>query len=131
MRNVVMEKSFDFALRIVKSYKFLCLEKKEFVLSKQLLRSGTAIGALIKEAEHAQSKADFINKMNIALKEANETEYWLELLFRSEYIEEKPYISVVEDCRELIRLLISIVKTSKGTNEKDYSIVNCQLSIVH
>ena len=69
-----MEKSFDFALRIVKSYKFLCMEKKEFVLSKQLLRSGTAIGALIKEAEHAQSKADFINKMNIALKEANETQ---------------------------------------------------------
>ena len=69
-----MEKSFDFALRIVKSYMFLCLEKKEFVLSKQLLRSGTAIGALIKEAEHAQSKADFINKMNIALKEANETQ---------------------------------------------------------
>ena len=74
MRNVVMEKSFDFALRIVKSYKFLCLEKKEFVLSKQLLRSGTAIGALIKEAEHAQSKTYFINKMNIALKEANETQ---------------------------------------------------------
>ena len=74
MRNVVMEKSFDFALRIVKSYKFLCLEKKEFVLSKQLLRSGTAIGALIKEAEHAQSKADFIIKMNIVLKEANETQ---------------------------------------------------------
>ena len=69
-----MEKSFDFTLRIVKSYMFLCLEKKEFVLSKQLLRSGTAIGALIKEAEHAQSKADFINKMNIALKEANETQ---------------------------------------------------------
>ena len=69
--------------------------------------------------EHAQSKADFISKMNIALKEANETEYWLELLFRSEYIEEKPYISVVEDCRELIRLLISIVKTSKGVTEKD------------
>ena len=119
MSNVVLEKSFDFALRIVKSYKFLCVEKKEFILSKQLLRSGTAIGALIKEAEHAQSKADFINKMNIALKEANETEYWLELLFRSEYIDEKPYLSVVEDCRELIRLLISIVKTSKGTNEKD------------
>ena len=74
MRNVVMEKSFDFALRIVKSCKFLCMEKKEFVLSKQLLRSGTAIGALIKEAEHAQSKADVINKMNIALKEANETQ---------------------------------------------------------
>ena len=74
MRNVVMEKSFDFALRIVKSYKFLCMVKKVFVLSKQLLRSGTAIGALIKEAEHAQSKADFINKMNIALKEANETQ---------------------------------------------------------
>ncbi len=75
--NIVAGKSFRFAVRIVNLYKFLCAERKEFVLSKQLLRSGTSIGALIRESEHAQSKADFINKVNIALKEANETEYWL------------------------------------------------------
>ena len=80
MGNVVKEKSFAFAVRIVILYKHLCAEKKEFVLSKQLLRSGTAIGALVREAEQAESKADFVHKMAIALKEANETEYWLELL---------------------------------------------------
>ena len=84
--NIVATKSYAFALRIIKLYKFLISEKKEFVLSKQVLRSGTSVGALIKEAEHAQSKKDFINKMNIALKEANETEYWLMLLKDSEYI---------------------------------------------
>ena len=78
--NIVKNKSFDFALRIVKLYKFLIEEKREFVISKQLLRSGTAIGALIREAEHAESKADFIHKMSISLKEANETEYWIDLL---------------------------------------------------
>ena len=78
--NVVADKFFRFAVRVVNLYKFLCAERKEFILSKQLLRSGTAIGALIKESEHAQSRADFINKVNIALKEANETEYWLLLL---------------------------------------------------
>ena len=75
--NIIADKSFRFAIRIVNLYKFLCGERKEFILSKQLLRSGTSIGALIRESEHAQSKADFINKVNIALKEANETEYWL------------------------------------------------------
>ena len=84
--NVVMGKSCAFALRIIKLYQYLTAEKKEYVLSKQILRSGTGVGALIKEAEHAQSKADFINKMNIALKEANETEYWLMLLKDSHYI---------------------------------------------
>ena len=116
--NTVMDKSYAFALRIIKSYKYLCTEKKEFVLSKQLLRSGTSIGALIKEAEHAQSRADFINKMSVALKEANETEYWLMLLHDSEYLDEKVFSSIVEDCKELIRLLVSIVKSTKETGEK-------------
>lgn len=116
--NVVMTKSYAFALRIIKAYKFLNKEQREFVLSKQLLRSGTAIGALIKEAEHAQSKADFINKMSIALKEANETEYWLMLLQDSGYIDEKTFASIISDCKELIRLLISIVKSSRNSNVK-------------
>ncbi len=113
--NVVMSKSYTFALRIIKMYKYLVAEKKEYVLSKQLLRSGTAIGALIKEGEHAQSKADFLNKMNVALKEANETEYWIELLRDSEYLSATESLSILEDSTELIRLLISIVKTTKGT----------------
>jgi four helix bundle protein len=111
--NLVMNKSYSFALRIIKLYKFLISEHREYVLSKQLLRSGTSIGALIREAEHAQSKADFINKMNVALKEANETEYWLMLLKDSEYIDEKGFNSIQPDISEIIRLLASIVKTSK------------------
>lgn len=90
-------------------------EHKEFILSKQLLRRGTAIGALIKEAEHAQSKADFLNKMNIALKEANETEYWLMLLKDSEFLKDKEFTSIHSDCQELIKLLVSIVKSTKKT----------------
>ena len=84
--SVVMNKSYAFALRVIKLYKYLVYEKKEYVLSKQLLRIGTAIGALIKEGEHAQSKADFLNKMNVGLKKANESEYWIELLRDSEYL---------------------------------------------
>jgi len=113
MGNVVAVKSYSFAIRIVKLYKFLSSDKKEFVLSKQVLRSGTAIGALIKEAEHAQSKADFLNKMNIALKEANETEYWLMLMKDTGYIDEKVFQSIHEDCSEILKLLISIVKSTK------------------
>lgn len=116
--NVVMSKSYTFALRIIKMYKYLVAEKKEYVLSKQLLRSGTAIGALIKESEHAQSKADFLNKMNVALKEANETEYWIELLRDSEYLSATESLSILEDSTELIRLLISIVKTTKTSLKK-------------
>ena len=111
--NLIKEKSYRFALRVIKAYKFLSQEQREFVLSKQMLRSGTAIGALVREAEQAQSKADFISKMNISLKEANETEYWLMLLKDSDYIDEKSFISIQQDCVELIRLLISIVKTTK------------------
>ena len=99
-------------------YKYLVAEKKEYVLSKQLLRSGTAIGALIKESEHAQSKADFLNKMNVALKEANQTEYWIELLRDSEYLSATESLSILEDSTELIRLLISIVKTTKTSLKK-------------
>lgn len=116
--NIVADKSYAFALRIIKLYKYLITEQKEYVLSKQVLRSGTSIGALVKEAEHAQSKADFINKMNIALKEANETEYWLMLLRDSEYISTKSFESIHPDSVELIKLLASIVKTSKEKLKK-------------
>ena len=116
--NIVAQKSYKFAIRIVNAYKFLCESKKEYVLSKQLLRSGTAIGALIKEAEHAQSKADFLNKMNVALKEANEVEYWLILLKDTEYMNELEFNSINKDCTELIKLLISIVKNTKITLQK-------------
>jgi four helix bundle protein len=112
--NIIKNKSFDFALRIVKLYQYLCETKKEFVLSKQLLRSGTSIGANIREAEHGQSKADFINKMSISLKEANETDYWLELLFKSCYIKETEYNSIKSDIDEILKLLVSIIKTSKN-----------------
>jgi four helix bundle protein len=111
--NIIKEKSYAFALRIIKTYKYLTQEKREFVLSKQILRSGTAIGALVWESVHAQSKADFINKINISLKEANETEYWLMLLKDSEYMDEKTFVSIHKECNELIRLLASILKTSK------------------
>jgi four helix bundle protein len=111
--NIVMTKSYAFALRIIKLYKFLVAEHREYVLSKQILKSGTAIGALIKEAEHAQSKADFLNKMNIGLKEANETQYWLMLLKDSAYIDEKSFQSIHEENVELIKILASIVKSSK------------------
>ena len=96
---VIADLSLDFALRIVKLYKYLCNEKNEFVISKQLLRSGTSIGANIAESEHAQSTADFITKLYIALKEANETKYWLTLLTKAEYIKETEYESIMKDLR--------------------------------
>ena len=112
--NVVKDKSLEFAVRIVNLYKFLVNEQKEFVMSKQILRSGTSIGANIREAEQAQSRADFINKLNIALKEANETEYWLELLIRTEYITREQYESFNNESTEINKLLISIIKTTKN-----------------
>lgn len=112
--NIIAQKTFAFALNIVKLYRSIVNDQKEYVLSKQLLRSGTSIGASVKEAEHAQSKKDFINKMNVALKEANETEYWLQLLFDSEFISEADYKLISQDILEILRLLISIVKTSKN-----------------
>ena len=114
--NIIKDKSFAFALRIVKLNKLL-IEKKEFVLSKQLLRSGTAVGALVREADHAESTADFIHKLAIAQKEANETEYWLELIFQSEYLEKAQYSSFILDIQELNKILASIIITSK---EKKY-----------
>jgi four helix bundle protein len=114
-KGPLWNKSFAFALRVVKLAKYLANEQKEYVLSKQVLRSGTAIGALVREAEHAESKADFAHKMNIALKESNETLYWLELLYQAEYITDQSYRSIQTDAEELVKLLVSIVKTTRAT----------------
>ncbi len=111
--NIVKSKSFAFALRVVKLCRYLNETKREFVLSKQLLRSGTAIGALVREAEQAESKADFIHKMAIALKEANETDYWIELLVQSDYLSQNEYESINPEVVELCKLLTSIIKSSK------------------
>ena len=111
--NIIKSKSFNFALKIIKIYQYLTLEKKEFVLSKQLLRSGTAIGALVREAEQAESKLDFIHKLAIAQKEANESDYWLELLFKSEYLSETQYQSSKLDIVEISKIIASIIITSK------------------
>ncbi len=111
-QNIIKDKSFDFALRIVNMYKYL-LEKNEYVMSRQLLKAGTSIGANISESEHAESKADFIHKLSIALKEANEIEYWIKLLFKAKYIEESEYTSINKDLIEILKLLISIIKKSK------------------
>lgn len=112
--NIVLNKSIRFSIRIIKLYKYLCEQKKEYVLSKQLLRSGTAIGAWISESEFAQSKADFINKLHIAVKEANESKYWLLLLSETEYITQTEYKSLKNDNEELLKLLASSIKTSKA-----------------
>ncbi len=112
--NIIKLKSFDFALRIVNLYKYLVEVKKEYVLSKQLLRSGTAVGAMIRESEHAESKSDFIHKLSMALKEANETQYWIELLYKSNFIEEKSFQSIQLDITELLKLLTAIIKTTKN-----------------
>jgi four helix bundle protein len=111
--NIIKNKSFAFALRIVKLNKYL-QEQKEFVLSKQVLRSGTSIGAMIRESEHAESKADFIHKMAIAQKEANESMYWLELLHHSDYLEKNMFDSMESDLIEIQKLLSSIIISSKG-----------------
>jgi four helix bundle protein len=115
--SIVGKKSFDFALRVIRLYRYLNDEKREYILAKQLLRSGTSIGANIREALHAQSKKDFISKMNIALKEANESLYWLELLGASEILEKNQSESIWNDCNEIVSLLVSIVKTSKKNME--------------
>jgi four helix bundle protein len=110
--NAVVDKSFAFAVRVVRLYKHLCDEKREFVLSKQLLRCGTSIGANISEAQQGQSKKDFLMKMNISLKECSETKYWLRLLTATDYLNENESRSIMFDCVELEKLLTSIVKTS-------------------
>ena len=115
--NVIVEKSKAFAIRIIKAYKYLTTEKKEYVLSKQMLRSGTSIGANVKEAIRGQSKPDFYSKMNISLKEASETEYWLELLYESGYFEKEHFNSINADCEELLKILVSITKTQKNNAE--------------
>ena len=111
--NLIVIKSKAFAVRIIRMYQYLCDEKREYVLSKQVLRSGTSIGANIKEAIRGQSRADFIAKMNIALKEASETEYWLELLHETDYLNHRQFSSIYADCQELIRLLTAIIKSSR------------------
>lgn len=117
-KSPLKSKSYAFAIRIVKLSQFLITEKKEFVLSKQILRSVTVIGALIREAEFGQSRADFANKMSIALKEANETEYWLSILSDTGYIDDKLSNSFKLDCRELIAMLVSTVKKAKNISNK-------------
>jgi four helix bundle protein len=112
--NIIKDKSFLFAIRIVNLYKYLAENKREYVLSKQLLRSGTAVGALIRESEHAESKADFIHKLSISLKEANESEYWLLLLKETDYINAVEFDNMNNDLTELLKLLTSIIKTSKN-----------------
>lgn len=112
--NILADKTVDFAVRIVKFYKYLCEEKKEYVLSKQILRSGTSIGANVRESKNAQSKTDFISKLNIALKEADETEYWLEVMVKSDLIKENQVEKLVSDLKEIIAILVSSLKTMKS-----------------
>jgi four helix bundle protein len=116
--NIIKSKSFSFALRIIKLYQYLSSEKKEFVLSKQLLRSGTSIGALVRESEHAESKLDFIHKLAIAQKEANESDYWLELLFQSNYLSESQFQSLNSDIIEINKIISSIIITTKQNLKK-------------
>ncbi|AMD84085.1 four helix bundle protein [Capnocytophaga haemolytica] len=116
-KGVLKEKSFRFAIRIVNLYKYLVECKKEFVLSKQVLRSGTSVGAMVREAECAESREDFIHKLSIGYKEMNETVYWLELLFECEYISEKEYESIDVEATELIKLLASSLKTARMNKE--------------
>lgn len=113
MEQTVERKSFLFAVRIVRLCNHLNASKKEYILSKQLLRAGTSVGANIAEAEQAQSRADFISKMNIALKEAVETNYWLRLLQATDYLSESEFSSIYNDCRELEKMLTAIIKTAK------------------
>ena len=118
MANAIQIKSRDFAIRIIGCYRFLTEQKGEYVISKQLLRCGTSIGANTRESKNAQSRMDFLNKLNIALKEADETEYWLDLLHATNYIDDKQYDSINSDCAELIKLLTSIIKKLKETDYK-------------
>lgn len=111
--NIIKEKSFDFAVGIVNVYKELAYNKKEFVMSRQLLKSGTSIGANVREAEFAQSKLDFISKMSISLKEANETDYWLDLLHATNFLNKEEFQNFKPKSQEMLRLLVSIVKSSK------------------
>jgi four helix bundle protein len=111
--NILKMKSFEFAIRMVNLYKFLKKEQGEHILSHQLIRSGTSVGAIVREAEHAESTKDFIHKLSIGLKEANESKYWLDLLLATDFISAKMYDSLNSDCEELLKMLIASVKTTK------------------
>ena len=119
MARAIQIKSREFAIRIVGCYKFLVEQRNEYVMSKQLLRCGTSIGANTRESKNAQSRMDFLNKLNIALKEADETEYWLDLLHATNYLDDTLYESINLDCAELIKLLTSIIKKLKETSDKN------------
>ena len=110
MKSIIERKSFDFAVRIVNLYKYLTAEKNEFILSKQILKSGTSIGANVSEAERGQTKADFNSKLNIALKESNETYYWLRLLYQTDYLTDNEFQSLEADINEIIAILVTICK---------------------
>ena len=114
--NVIKEKSFGFAIRVVNLYKYLVDKKHEFVMSKQFLRSGTAIGALVREAQNAESKADFIHKLAIAQKECDETMYWIELMKETNYLNKKEFEEIYNDAQELLKIIRSIILTSKQKN---------------
>ena len=116
--NLIKDKSFDFAVRIVNLHKYLTAEHKEYTMSLQVFRSGTSIGANICEAIQAISTPDFLAKLSISLKEASETEYWLRLLHKTGYIDDAEFKSIIKDCHELIKLLTSIIKTSKDNSGK-------------
>ncbi len=116
--NVLIDKSIDFGARIVKLYRYLVKTKRETVLSKQILRSGTSIGANINEAQYGNSRADFIAKLHIALKETAETEYWLHVLEKSEYLDRNMATSMLNDCLEIKRILIASINTAKSTYEE-------------
>lgn len=117
-RNVVLEKSAEFAIRIVNLHHYLTQKKHEYVMAEQIKRSGTSIGANISESQNAQSKSDFIHKMNIALKEADETVYWLKLLRKTNYLTEIEFDSMKKDAEELVKLLKSIIKTAKSNSRQ-------------
>ena len=117
--NIIQDKSLDFAVRIVRLCRYLEDECREFVISKQIIRSGTSIGANVRESRNAQSDADFISKLSISLKEADETQFWLEVLYRSETIDEKMYKSLCDDVKELVALLTSIIKTMKSKKNQN------------
>ena len=126
MEYTVEEKSFKFAIRIVNLYKYLAEEKKEYVLSKQLLKCGTSIGANITEAQQGQSRADFVSKLGIAQKESYEADYWIRLLYATAFLSEKEYTSLIDDCREIKKMLTAIIRTTKS--KKTTKTNNYQLS---
>ena len=116
--SVIKDKSFAFALRIAKLFRFLCEAKKEYIMGKQLMRSGTAVGAMVREAEHAESSSDFVHKMAVAQKECNESGYWLDLLHQSGYLTETEFRSIAKDQKEIAKILSSIILTMKKKDKK-------------